>query len=33
MANGDQNTGLSRKEVEAIFKDTVTSLIGRLKKL
>ena len=30
MANGDQNTGLSRKEVEAIFKDTVTSLIGRL---
>jgi len=30
MAKGDQDTGLSRKEVEAIFKDTVTSLIGRL---
>ena len=30
MANGDQNTGLSRKEVEAIFKDTVQSLIGQL---
>ena len=30
MANGNDDLGISRKEAEAIFKDTVQSLIGQL---